>query len=193
MSDAAPQINATTAVDARDPEILAMERLSEILLPLDPAIRQRALRWAVDRFGVMLPKGKPATTGGTTGEDTDDEGSTQNSDYPDFSSLYEAATPSTDAERALVAGYWLQIIQHKAHWDGFSANKELKNLGHGTTDITSRLSLLINQKPQLVMQTRKSGKTRQAHKQYKVTGEGIKRVREMLSGTAAGSGDSGQT
>jgi hypothetical protein len=192
MSDATPLTNAATLTDARDPEIVAMEKLSELFSSLDPAIRQRVLRWAADKFGVVLQKGKPASRGGNADEDTDDDGSIENGDYTDFSSLYEAAKPSTDAERALLAGYWLQIIQHKANWSGFSANKELKNLGHGTDDITGRLNQLINQKPQLVMQTRKSGKTRQAQKKYKVTGEGIKRVRQMLASTTAGSGNSGQ-
>lgn len=104
--------------------------------------------------------------------------------FEDFASLYDAANPSTESDKALVAGYWLQIIQGTSDWSGFSANKELRNLGHGVENITVALGALIDSTPRLVMQTHKAGKTKQARKKYKVTGERIKRVKQMMAGTA---------
>jgi len=196
MADPAPQSSATsqtTPNTVADPEIVAIGKVNEALASLEPAVQQRVLRWAAEKFGVPLVKiRKPP---GSMAEDTGDEdvgnGSEDAAGFADFASLYEAAKPKTDAERALVAGYWLQVIQRNADWDGFSANKELKHLGHGISNITWALDQLINQKPQLVMQTRKSGKARQARKKYKMTGEGVKRVNRMFAGTAAEGSDNG--
>jgi hypothetical protein len=57
----------------------------------------------------------------------------------------------------------------------------LKNLGHGVKDITKVFSSLIATSPQQVIQTRKSGTSRQARKRYKVTKAGIARVQELLA------------
>lgn len=188
ISDSSPETQG-----ALDLEITAIGKVNDALTALDTAVQQRVLRWAADKFGVALRKPSP-TRDGSNGEHDDTPGGNADAGtYADFSSLFEAASPATDAERALVAGYWLQVIQSNADWDGFSANKELKNLGHGTDDITNKLKQLMDLKPQLVMQTRKAGTTRQAKKRYKVTGEGIKKVKQMISSAGAlGNRDGGQ-
>jgi DNA-binding PadR family transcriptional regulator len=58
----------------------------------------------------------------------------------------------------------------------------MKHLGHGVKNITSALSSLMNEKPQRVVQLKKSGSTKQARKQYKVTEAGKNAVRRMLEG-----------
>lgn len=203
MADEAFDITATstttTETETPDPEVVAIGKVNAALAKLEPVIQQRVLRWAADRFGLALPKGKPSNGSGradAAAGDEEEDATNGAATFTDFASLYEAAAPSSDADRALLAGYYLQVIQENKDWDGFSANKELKHLGHGTTDITGKLDQLINHKPQLVIQTRKAGTTRQAKKKYKVTGEGIKRVRQMLDGAAgaaaAESGNGGQ-
>jgi Tfp pilus assembly protein PilX len=104
--------------------------------------------------------------------------------FSDFASLFAAADPATDPEKALVGAFWQQVCQGSAEWDSFSVNKQLKHLGHGVGNITDALTNLIGRRPQLVIQTRKSGKEKQARKLYKLTAEGVKRVNEMASGTA---------
>ena len=104
---------------------------------------------------------------------------------PKFSTLAElfnAADPHTNAQKALVAGYWFQVCQGAETFDGFSANKELKQLGHGLINITAALDDLREAKPALVLQVGKSGKSRQARKTYKLTIAGIKSVEEMIGG-----------
>jgi hypothetical protein len=44
------------------------------------------------------------------------------------------------------------------------------------------LNSLIAKKPQLVIQTRKSGSSQQARKKYKLTNEGLNKVERMLRG-----------
>ena len=61
---------------------------------------------------------------------------------------------------------------------------ELKNLGHGVGNVTRAFSALITQRPQPVVQTRKSGSSKQARKRYKLTTVGINRVEEMVKESA---------
>jgi DNA-binding PadR family transcriptional regulator len=96
--------------------------------------------------------------------------------------LYSTVSPASDSSRALVVGYWFQVMQGEQDLDGFQINKELKHLGHGASNITTALSSLIERKPQLVIQTRKSGNSKQARKRYRLTDAGIKAVERMLAG-----------
>jgi hypothetical protein len=149
-----------------DPELVAMENVMEAVKDLDEETRKRVLSWAVNRFHVTPPKGVP----GSPEEPTDG----------DFAELYNAANPTRDADRALVAGYWLQVIEKKKNFTSQQAHKLLKNLGHGVTNITDAFDALKGEKPRLAMQVRKAGTTRQARKQYQLTTEGIKRVKTMI-------------
>lgn len=96
--------------------------------------------------------------------------------------LYSKVSPASDSNRALVVGYWLQVMQGEQDLDAFQVNKELKHLGHGVSNITTALSSLIERKPQLVIQTRKSGNSKQARKLYRLTDAGIKAVERLIAG-----------
>jgi hypothetical protein len=149
---------------------------------------RRVLQWAASAF---LPDGlqavvstssataqaSPSTASGTGSVDTSPSRSF--STLPD---LYSAVSPVSDSARALVVGYWFQVMQGEQDLDGFSINKELKHLGHAVTNITTALSSLIERKPQLVIQTRKSGNSKQARKLYRLTDAGIKAVERMIAG-----------
>lgn len=150
------------------------------------AIR-RVLQWASSAF---LPDGLPQpVTGFMRTQEAPDTASVSGSvdsgasrSFPSLPDLYSAVSPASDASRALVVGYWFQVKQGEQDLDGFQINKELKHLGHGVTNITTALSSLIERKPQLVIQTRKSGNSKQARKRYRLTDAGIKAVERMLAG-----------
>lgn len=165
-------------------EINAMKSVAEALTLLDEAACGRVLRWASDRFGAKIPvlQQSPASE---VEEDISQAGDkpkqTEEQTYSDIADLYAASHPSNDPEKALIVGYWFQIIEGQGDFDSQRINKELKHLGHGVSNITSAMSSLIGRKPALVMQTKKSGNSQQARKKYKLTHEGIKRVKEMIS------------
>lgn len=160
MADEVAPITTASNTMTPDPEVTAIGKVNEALAGLEPAIQQRVLRWAADRFNLTLPQTKKAVADGNKGkqEEADEEESEAPGTFSDFAALYDASNPTTEADKALVAGYWLQVIQGNADWGGFSANKELKNLGHGVQNITFALGALIDSTPRLVMQTHKSGK-----------------------------------
>ncbi len=81
----------------------------------------------------------------------------------------------------MLAGYWFQVMKGTADLDGFALNRELRNLGHPVSNITKALSYLINQRPQLVIQVRKSGSTQQARKKYRLTKSGIAEAESLIA------------
>ena len=102
--------------------------------------------------------------------------------YSTFAELYAAANPTTNGNRALVAGYWLQVCQDNDSFTGQAANKELAHQGNKVGNITAAINGLRKANPQLVLQLKKSGSSRQARKTYKVSHEGVRRVEEMIGG-----------
>lgn len=163
-------------------EIEAMKNVSSALNQLDEAARSRVLRWAFDIFNVNINVQRTSKTQASIENDTQNEADNHQDSYDDIADLYSRSNASNDPEKALIVGYWVQVIEKQQDFDSQRINKELKHLGHGVTNITSALSSLIGRKPALVIQTRKSGNSQQARKKYKLTHEGIKRVKEMLQG-----------
>lgn len=157
---------------AQDDELVAISLIAETLNKLDDASRLRVLRWAADKFGLSsglkmanLSMAAPVITG---------------DDAMDLATIYAAAAPKTDAEKALVVAYWTATKGEK-DFSSQAINAELKQLGHGVTNITSALSTLMAAKPQLVIQVQKSGKSQQARKKYRLTVEGTTRVQKMVN------------
>ncbi len=157
-------------------EIEAIEIVANALAALDDAAIRRVLRWAADRFGAREVVEEPAEPG----EEAAPGGGFEPGQFEDVADLYAAANPGSDAEKALVVGYWLQFVNEVPEFDSQTANRELKHLGHGVSNITAALTNLKVRKPQLVIQTRKSGTTQQARKKYKVTNAGRHAVEAMI-------------
>lgn len=105
---------------------------------------------------------------------------TADSQFSSFGELFDAAQSETQADNVLIAAYWLQFIQQNSDLTGFAINSELKHIGHEASNVTASLSQLMDRRPALVVQTRKSGKTKQARKKYRLTEAGIKEVQAML-------------
>jgi hypothetical protein len=165
-----------------DPEIDAMSKVAEALGQLDDAAQTRVLKWAADRFNVAIGHKKAANTNDEDNIDTEDDETDESSDqeYETFAELFADAAPSTHAEKVLVAGYWHQVILGQSHITSAPLNKDLKDLGHVVANISEKFDSLKGMKPQLAIQLKKSGNSKQARKQYKITKAGIDKVKEML-------------
>lgn len=162
-----------------DKETKAIGEMAGIITALDEDQRGRVIRYIVERFNIAGgPRDAKSPLAGVLVEPPPEKVT----GFEDFASLVDAARPETDQMRALVAGYWLQVCKGGASFDAQTANTELKHLGHPSANITMALGALINQKPALVLQLRKSGTSKQARKSYKVTEAGIRKVKAMLAG-----------
>ena len=101
-------------------------------------------------------------------------------DYETVAEFHDAAGPTTDANRVLVVGYWVQFLMGETILKAASVNRELKDLGYAVGNITAAFNALIAKKPSLVVQVAKTGKAKQARKEYKITQAGKKEVERML-------------
>jgi hypothetical protein len=159
-------------------ELKAMAQVESALVALQEEERSRVLRWASSRFDVELYTGKSRTKEDSGQGSGADEGNQP--DFPDFATLYDSARPETDAEKALVAAHWVQVKEGASEVEAQTVNTMLKNMGHGVGNITRAFESLKDQRPSLIMQTKKEGSAKQARKKFRVTTAGIRAVEEML-------------
>lgn len=168
-------------------EFAAIQKVYSELEPLAEEARVRVVKYIVSLLGIgahlnlepsddaiddeeiETPMGAMASSGATA-------------IHGSFAELYDAADPKTNADRALIAGYWLQECVGAENFTAQSVNTELKHLGHGLANVTHSMDSLKKLKPALALQLKKSGKTQQARKTYKIPGAGVMRVQEMIGG-----------
>lgn len=173
-----------------DPEIEAMAKISDALYGLDEVIQHRVIRWAAERFGASLrppvgKRGKADSAANAEGEDDGEHVNETTGSFDSIADLFVAAEPTTGPEKVLVASYWLQVLQSGADVTSFAVNKELKHLGHAVNSINKVFDVLMEQKPQLAVQLKKSGSSKQSRKRYKLTHAGVERVKGMLAVTSS--------
>ena len=172
-----------------DPEVGAMSTVASALADLGDDARSRVVRWAAERFGVTLGPAQPpapatrpmSDAGRGAGDVTEEEISAEAPTFEHFAELYNAAGPRSNDDKALVAGYWFQVIKGQDKFKATDLQRELKNLGHAIPNITDALTANIEKKPARVLQLAKSGASKQARKTYKLTHEGLVYVQGMMS------------
>src|SRR5712691_9820590 len=117
------------AADTEDDEIRVMSEIGAILARLTPDVAERVLHWAVSRYGSAVIKAR--ISGQNLGSRREAQG-----EFGDFPALFAAAAPQTESEKAIVAGYWFQVRQGQSDLDAVQVNTELRNLGHGLSNVT---------------------------------------------------------
>src|SRR6266566_7656865 len=160
-----------------DPEIRAMASLAEILSNLDSEAVERILRWAAQRFNVSTELVSKASQRDGAG--------TSDSSTPDFADFFSRLNLTTENDKVLAAGYWFQQIEGQEELDAQQLNSHLRHLGHAISNITRTFGRLMEQRPQLVIQTRKGGSSKQARKKYRITAEGIRAVEQMTEAASS--------
>ena len=168
-------------------EIKAMQAVAEAVTDLDAEARGRVLRWAAERFGVPVSApGRPVMRSAGGGSqlnipmNANGAGDMEVQKYSDIAELYAAASPESESDKALVAGYWFQFQDGRDDFAAQEINSALKNLGHPIKNITSAFDSLKARKPAPVMQLKKAGSTKQARKTYKLTLAGKSAVEMMI-------------
>jgi hypothetical protein len=163
-----------------DRELAAMTAIASAMDGLEEPAVARVLRWAADRFGQpeLFAPGGAGGAGAGGGHNADLEPRS----YADIYALFDGVSAKSDADRALLAGYWFQVVQNGPSFTGAQVNDALRQMGIGASNITKVFDRLIGRKPALVQQVSKSGRAAQARKQYRMTTAGIAEARKLLSG-----------
>ena len=164
----------------------AITAVCEALEPLSVESRSRVVDYIIKALEIDAIK--PSSMGSGDDHEKAEETLSQEGasdkmgQFNTLADLYDRAAPVTDSESTLVAAYWVQQNDGQDTFVSQEINKELKHLGRGIKNITAALRKMMNSDPALIMQVRKSGRSQQARKTYKITDAGMKRVREMING-----------
>lgn len=161
-----------------DAEIEAMSKIANALTNLDQDAIARILTWACQRYSVSVKQANNPRNSAAVESGNDDM---PNQSFADLAELYTKASPRTDAEKALVVGYWHQKVLGEVDFDTQTINTELKNLGYGVTNITRAFDTLRDTRPSLAIQLKKGGTSKQARKRIKITLEGLRTVERILN------------
>lgn len=169
---------------SEDDELNAMGAVAEALAPLEPNVALRVVRWAYERakekvLGGVGGSGGPPKSVPPLGDASGGSEETDKKQFADLPALYDAASPSTESERALVVGYWFQVVEKNDGFYSYSVNTRLKHMGYQIGNITRAFDSLMSESPRLVIQLGK-GDTRQARKKLRLTTEGIRKVESMI-------------
>lgn len=115
--------------DEIDVEFAAMQTLYRTLKPLDEEGRVRVLDYVIARLDIPQRATVKRPKNGSADETIEDNeadlaevaASTASSvatmTFGSFAELHDAAQPKTNPEKALVAGYWLQICEKAEDFD----------------------------------------------------------------------------
>ncbi len=158
-----------------------LEEINTALSTFDPIMKEQARDILFrEAFGAQGPK-KRVSVPSAPGEPSSNN-EVAETRQAELNSLIEKWTPTTQADWALLGAYYFQRILGHQNVTGFSVNKELKHHGYGVSNVTDCFSANIEAEPARILQTKKTGKSKQAKKVYVVTTAGIKYVEEKLRG-----------
>lgn len=178
-----------------DRELQAMSQVNAALKDLSEEERYRVMQWAANKYlqsAVPLKLAGPTATAPaamfdaevTIANDDGDEEHDEAATYDTFAEMLDASGADTDAERFLVAAYWLQITNEQASWKSFEINKLLKDTGKQINTIGNAVRDLTKKsknKPALVVQVSKNtSSSGKGSKVLKLTSEGVKKTKTML-------------
>jgi hypothetical protein len=158
-----------------DPEIAAMAAIAAALDPLAEDARVRVIAWARARYSTgPAPPSMAATTFVQPSTVSPNESSTTLAEF------IASCEPEDDAHRVLATATFLTKFAGADSFTSAQVNTKLKHLGHPIDNIARVLDGLMAQRPQLVVQLRKSGQHRQSRRLFKVTEAGAQEVQKML-------------
>lgn len=166
-------------------EAQALQAVLHAIADLPTAAIRRIIDWVADAYEIRTGGGRSAATSNTRTQLRGVQGGghsaeARSSEFSDIATFYDAAKPSTDVVRALVVGYWLQVVERQESFTSQAVNGTLKDLGHGVSNITKAFRHLATHDPVWARQVKKSGTSQQARKLYRLTNEGVREVERMI-------------
>ena len=154
-----------------------LDKINRIVKDYDPELKRLAVPMLFEAAIGKKPTLKSLQGHGKPDDAESEEG------VLEFEEVFSKANPSSESDKALVAGYYLQDMKGQKQFTGREANKLLGDLGHRVKNITDALSKNMDCRPHLVMQIKKRGRSKQAKKDYKLTTKGLQVVRDWIKET----------
>ena len=164
-----------------DREVELMRLIVDGLRALDDGARHRVYRWFIDRFASVVvsedTKDSPQHWQGIASVSSE---STVAHTAVGLEALYAAARRTVQWERVLIAGYWLQEVEHEADFDAMQVNQEMRRCGYGVSNITRELAKLMAGRF-VAIQSENGSST--GRRRFRVTHEGVRWCKQRLGQT----------
>ena len=163
-------------------EMAAMQAMADAIANLTPTQRRRVAAWltayvadeevAADADATVEPS--------EALEDTAPEAEAPSQPVT-FDELIAAVAPKTGAQKAAVAGYWLQATEGRQSWKASEVNKLLKSADVKVSSISIVLTNAVQAKNPLVEELGRLGEGERSRKTFALTAEGIAYVEDRLA------------
>ena len=153
-----------------------------VLLRLSEGDRDRLVSALIPLLSIRVQGGVTNRSGTpvVVGNQVEPEENSDSEGFASFGELFARIDPQSETEKVLVTAYWVQVCQNSENFSAYDLTKELKYLGHPANRISKSLSKLIEARPQLIIQLKKSGSTAQARKTYMLSEAGIREIKVLL-------------
>lgn len=177
------------------PELEAIQVIAEATAHLSPSARLRVAAW-FDEFARqaagVADAGVAPAEGAALSDDEEfsdeaaafatDEGdpSPAAPTYDTFAALYEAVAPKTGAQKATVAGYWLEVHEGRQSWKASEVNKMLKEIGVKVSSMSIVLTNAVKAADPMIAQLGRLGDGERSRKTFCLKEKGVAFVEERL-------------
>lgn len=173
------------------PEISAIQIIADTIEELTPAERRRVAAWLSeyakqdDAVAIAAPQVETAVeqevdTDAEFEDAAEDEALTA-FPYDSFVDFYNATAPKTGAQKAAVAGYWLESQEGLESWKVFEVNKLLKSIGVKVSSMSIVLTNAVKANPALVEELGRLGDGERARKTFRLSTVGNAYVEGLLN------------
>lgn len=101
--------------------------------------------------------------------------------YDSFAAFYAAAAPRKGAQKAAVAGYWLETREAHESWKASEVNKLLKSIDVKVSSMSIVLTNAVKVESPLVEELGRLGDSERSRKTFKLTDQGRAYVEAQLA------------
>ncbi|MBR3225732.1 MAG: hypothetical protein IKF78_10490 [Atopobiaceae bacterium] len=187
------------------PELNAMQTVADAMEGLSPQERKRVVAWIAD-YTLQDESVAPFTEDSNTKIDnadakieessaecinaevsadfsdsqTDVTEQEQQTAYDTFADFYEAAAPRKGAQKAAVAGYWLETTQGLESWKAFEVNKLLKQIGVKVSSMSIVLSNAVKTSNPLIVELERQSTGERSRKTFRLSDWGRSYVQNCI-------------
>ncbi len=166
------------------PEFVAMQAIADAVADLSKSEKRRVAAWLVDYTAQETVS--QADTNETSSQidalahKPISEGAVEPEPISSFSELYDAVAPKTGAQKAVVAGYWIEKYEGRDSWKASETNKLLKSIDVKISSISIVLTNAVKAAEPMVAELGRLGEGQRSRKTFCLNETGIAFVENRL-------------
>lgn len=174
------------------PELVVMQKIADAVAGLTPAEKKRVAAWLHEYASDESWKTSAAPAANFDADDVwesfepsesaAEEPTAAGIDaYLDFGDLFNDVAPKTGAQKAVVAGYWLEKKNGQESWKASEVNKLLKSIDVKVSSISIVLSNAVKSSKTMITELERLGDSERSRKTFCLNEDGIAYVEDRLA------------